>query len=96
MQARTSLLGNCPLCGSPVLEGNKNYYCARYKTGCRFVLWKETAHASVSQADVSALLSGKKTRLKNCVGKAEKTFQARLYLKDGTVAFDFEKTPGRS
>jgi DNA topoisomerase-3 len=91
-----SSLGKCPLCGSGVLEGKKSYYCSGYKTGCGFTVWKETAHAPVSQADMAALLSGKKTRLKKCMGKEGKPFQARFYLKDGVVVFDFEKASGRS
>jgi DNA topoisomerase-3 len=88
-------LGKCPLCGSPVLEGKKSFYCAGYKAGCGFTVWKETAHASVSAADVTAMLSGKKTRLKKCAGKDRKPFEARFYLKEGKVAFEFEKAPGR-
>lgn len=31
-------LGKCPRCGSPVVEGTKNYYCTN--RDCRFSLWK--------------------------------------------------------
>ena len=89
-------LGKCPLCDSPVCEGQKNYYCSGYKTGCSFVIWKEIAHATVSTADVSAMLSGKKTRLKKCKAKDGKLFSARWYLKNAEVAFSFEKAQKRS
>ena len=29
----------CPVCGSPVYEGQKNFYCS--DRSCRFTLWKE-------------------------------------------------------
>ena len=32
-------LGCCPLCGEPVMEGEKLFYCVR--RDCRFALWKE-------------------------------------------------------
>lgn len=32
-------LGKCPRCGSPVFEGNKNFYCSN--RACSFCLWKE-------------------------------------------------------
>ena len=33
-------LGKCPRCGSPVFEGNKNFYCSN--RACSFCLWKES------------------------------------------------------
>ena len=33
-------LGKCPRCGSPVFEGNKNFYCSNRV--CSFCLWKES------------------------------------------------------
>jgi hypothetical protein len=49
----------------------------------------------VSAADVTAMLAGKKTRLKKCAGKDGKPFEARFYLKEGKAAFEFEKVLGR-
>lgn len=34
-------LGKCPLCGKPVYENKKSFYCSGYKEGCKFSLWKE-------------------------------------------------------
>lgn len=33
-------IGVCPRCGSPVYEGEKNYYCSAQ--GCSFCIWKES------------------------------------------------------
>jgi len=83
--------GKCPLCGKPVFEGKKNYYCEGYKEGCKFVIWKEICTASVGEPDVKLLLAGKQTKAKKCKSKAGKEFQAAFYLKDGRVEFKFEE-----
>jgi DNA topoisomerase-3 len=82
-------LGQCPLCGAPVYEGKKNYYCAAYKQGCQFVIWKEICQAPVGVQDARTLLTGKITKLKKCRNKAGKNFDAAFYLKDGKVELSF-------
>ncbi|MDR1107120.1 MAG: hypothetical protein LBL44_12255 [Treponema sp.] len=89
-QAQRKSLGKCPLCGGEVFEGKRNYYCAAYKEGCHFVIWKEICQASLGAPDAEALLSGKDTKLKKCKSKAGKDFQARFFLKDGKVEMRFE------
>ena len=34
--------GKCPLCGGDVLENTKAFYCAGWKNGCKFTLWKDS------------------------------------------------------
>lgn len=34
-------LGKCPACGSDVYEGDKSYGCSNWRSGCKFVIWKE-------------------------------------------------------
>ena len=60
-------LGKCPLCGGEVYESQKSYHCENYKGDdpCKFAVWKEICGAKVTEADVLALLAGKKTGLKN-------------------------------
>ena len=86
--ARESI-GKCPLCGKPVYEGKKNYYCAGYREGCGFVIWKTTGGAAVSKGDAAALLGGKKTKVKKCKNKDGKGFSAAFRLKGGKVVFEF-------
>jgi DNA topoisomerase-3 len=59
--------GLCPLCGKPVAEGKKNYYCTGYKEDppCAFPVWKEVAGAGVSVTDLKLPVSGKPTGMKN-------------------------------
>jgi DNA topoisomerase-3 len=88
-QKQETSLGKCPLCGNLVREGQKNYYCGGYKNGCKFSIWKEVSHASISSNEAAALLAGKKTRIKKCKNKDGKQFEARFYLQDGQIKFDF-------
>jgi DNA topoisomerase-3 len=88
-QARKSP-GKCPLCGGVVFEGKRSFYCANYKEGCRFAIWKEICRASITAQDAEVLLSGKDTKPKKCKNRAGKDFQARFYLKDGKVEMRFE------
>jgi DNA topoisomerase-3 len=30
----------CPICGKPILENAKGFYCSGYKEGCHFSIWK--------------------------------------------------------
>jgi DNA topoisomerase-3 len=88
--------GLCPVCGNPLREGEKNYYCVGYKQipPCRFSVWKTVAGAKVSLEDVKMLVSGKPTGIKKCTSKNGKRFKAVFVLeKDGKLAFRFpEKT----
>ncbi len=34
-------LGQCLLCGSPVLENRKAFYCSKWRSGCRMTIWKD-------------------------------------------------------
>jgi DNA topoisomerase-3 len=91
--------GLCPLCGNPLREGEKNYYCAGYNQAppCRFSIRKEVAGAKVSLEDVHLLVSGKPTGIKKCTSKNGKRFPAVFVLeKDGKLVFRFpEKKPPR-
>lgn len=33
--------GKCPLCGSEIIEGQRGFGCSNWKSGCKFVIWKE-------------------------------------------------------
>jgi DNA topoisomerase-3 len=91
-------LGFCPLCGKPLAEGKKNYYCTGYKQVplCVFSIWKEVAGAKVSVADVKLLVSGKPTGVKKCASKNGKRFSSVFVLEqDGKLAFQFPEDKPR-
>lgn len=89
------ILGKCPLCGSDVIEGTKGFGCMGYKTGCKFVIWKE---------DATLGHYGKKTNktlVKQLLKKGEGTLKG-LKTKNGTkfdaivsYTFDQDKAVGK-
>jgi DNA topoisomerase-3 len=86
-------LGNCPKCGSPVVETKKAYGCSAWKSGCKFAMWKTVAGKRISKTQAKQLLdSGKTGQLKGFKSKAGKPFAAALTL-DGEqkVKLEFDK-----
>ncbi len=89
-RARSAGLGNCPLCGAEVREQQKSYSCSGWKQGCKFVIWKTIAGKKIGVRTAKTLLTrGETSRLKGFKSNAGKSFDARLKLVDGKVAFDF-------
>lgn len=40
-RSKQKSLGACPFCHSPVYENSKAFYCAGWKNGCKFTVWKD-------------------------------------------------------
>ncbi len=71
----------CPVCGKPVKESAKSWFCTGYKEGCKFKsLWKETRGAKFTKSDIKALCEGKKTSLKKCTKKDGGSYECRFIL----------------
>jgi DNA topoisomerase-3 len=84
--------GVCPLCGKPLGENAKSYYCTAYTSNppCRFTIWKEIAGAKIGIRDMALLLARKPTPVKKCISKNGEPFEASLVLgTDGKIAFAF-------
>lgn len=47
-------LGACPRCGADVIEGQKDYGCSNYRSGCRFLIKKTSERGMMSKNEVSA------------------------------------------
>jgi DNA topoisomerase-3 len=94
IQVFQNTTGECPACGAPVVPGKYSYYCAGQKTsGCGFSVGRVICGAAVTEADIKALLAGKKTGLKSMKSKAGKDFKAYLQLdKDHKIRFEFKET----
>lgn len=61
---KTNSFGKCPLCGRDVLENTKAFYCAGWKGGCKFTLWKDSLKpygVEIGGAFVNKLLKAGKT-----------------------------------
>ena len=60
-KANSNALGKCPLCKGDVLENAKGYYCAKWRGGCKFNIWKRgtaSNQRALSAKEVAALLAG--------------------------------------
>ncbi len=84
-------MGPCPMCQAEVRNFPKSYSCSRWQEGCKFTIWKVVAKKKISDAQVSKIISNKKSDLiKGFKSKAGKNFDAFLVLgKDGVVSFEF-------
>lgn len=39
---KNNVFGKCPVCGKDILENTKSFYCAGWKQGCKFSIWKDS------------------------------------------------------
>lgn len=90
-------LGNCPRCGKPVYEGQKNFYCADRK--CQFALWKndrffESQGKKMDAGTAKKLLATGKIHYKDLRSqKTGRTYEATVVMADsgeGYVKFNLE------
>jgi DNA topoisomerase-3 len=84
--ATPGTIGICPRpgCGGHIFMGRKGYGCSNYKTGCGFVVWKESFGRTLTDAMVKTLVEkGKTGKLKFGGGReGEEAYEARIVLKD--------------
>ena len=48
--------GDCPRCGSQVIQGNRGYGCSAWKDGCKFVLWPTYKDYELDAGEIRELL----------------------------------------
>lgn len=77
------VLGNCPLCGHAIIEGQKGFGCSNWKKGCKFVIWKNdkflaTMKKKPTKTMVKALLKNGVATVKGLTSKNGKKFDAKL------------------
>ncbi|WP_096635307.1 type IA DNA topoisomerase [Clostridium cochlearium] len=80
-------LGKCPQCGNPVIEGNKGYGCSNWRSGCRFIIWKNDKYMQsfgkkVTKDMVKILLEKGRVGFRNLKSKKGNVF---------TACFTYEK-----
>lgn len=85
-QAGRDTVGKCPRCGNPVYEGEKNFYCSNYKSGCKFVLWKnnkffEAFDKKITKKVAAALLQESKVKMKGLKSKSGNVFDADICVE---------------
>lgn len=76
-------LGKCPLCAHDVVEGKKGFGCSNWKSGCKFVIWKNdkflaTMKKKPSKTMVKAILKNGVANVKGLTSKNGKKFSANL------------------
>ena len=93
-------LGQCPKCGGRVFEHGRNYVCenaASKDKSCAFRSGRVVLQQPVERAQMAKLLaSGRTDLLPQFISRFGKPFKAFLVLKDGKVAFEFEKREPRA
>jgi DNA topoisomerase-3 len=93
---RKKIIGKCPVCGGPVYEGAKTFYCRN--NDCGFRLWKENRFLESMRKNLTAqmaeeLLNEGRTYIKGLYSKKkDKTFDAYLLMEisDGRPYFSLE------
>jgi DNA topoisomerase-3 len=84
----SSRLGDCPLCGHPIIEGKKGYGCSDWKNGCNFVLWKQLYGVPIDKDTASQLLQNHRTLKAFAIKPEQEVFYAQLTLtKQGEVGY---------
>jgi DNA topoisomerase-3 len=74
-------VGPCPVCGNPVVEGEKSFGCSNWKNGCRYTIWKDDKYIAsfgkkISKEMVELLLKNGKVGFRNLKSKKGNTFSA--------------------
>jgi DNA topoisomerase-3 len=88
--AAEDILGVCPICGQPVIEGKKAYGCSAWRAGCKFTIWKEISAKKISPAQAKKILkNGKSDLIKGFTSKKGTNFDAFLKLEGGRTVFEF-------
>lgn len=89
------VVGKCPICGKPMCESSKSWYCAGYKDNpkCNFTIWKKICNKTISENHVKELLEkGKSGLIKGFKSNQGNEFSAYLILKeDYSIGFEKEK-----
>jgi len=91
-----AVIGVCPSpgCGGNIFMGRRGYGCSHYKSGCKFVVWKESLGRTLTDAMVKALIGkGRTGKLKFPGTDGGEAFEARIVLKNdktGELALERE------
>ncbi|WP_430786357.1 type IA DNA topoisomerase [Virgibacillus flavescens] len=77
------VLGKCPNCEGSIIEGYKGFGCSNWKSGCKFVIWKNDKYLATMRKKptitmVKSLLNTGSAYVKGLVSKRGKKFNAYL------------------
>lgn len=97
MSKERNAIGKCPVCGNPVENRPKGYFCSDRE--CRFALWKnnryfESIGKSLTDSMAEKLLSHGRIQLNGCKSaKTGRTFNATVLMEvdeTGRISFSME------
>ncbi|MFZ3579501.1 DNA topoisomerase [Virgibacillus sp. DJP39] len=76
-------LGKCPQCEGMIIEGRKGFGCTNWKSGCKFVIWKNDKYLATmkkkpTKTMVKSLLSSGNAFVKGLASKKGNKFDAYL------------------
>lgn len=86
-------VGKCPICGNPIIEGEKGFGCSNWKNGCKYTIWKNDKYIegmgkTVTKGMVEILLKNGKVGFRGLKSKKGNTFAAYLrYEKDEKTGY---------
>jgi DNA topoisomerase-3 len=81
----------CPSCGAELVEGQRGFGCSAWRTGCRFVIWKEVGGKKITASIARTLVEKGKTRvLKGFNGPDGSPVSGRLVLENGQASLEIE------
>jgi DNA topoisomerase-3 len=77
--------GKCPVCGNDIIEGQRGFGCSNWKSGCKFVIWKEdefikSLKKKVTKTMVKKLLKDGKAELKGITDRDGAKFDGYIAL----------------
>jgi len=91
-----AVITSCPRpgCGGTIIEGKRGFGCSAFRTGCKFVIWKDQHGKTVSPSMAKALVEKGRTSLLTFKHQEDgRPFKARLSLEDveqGTIVVQAE------
>lgn len=79
-----STIGSCPRagCGGQIFMGRKGYGCSNYKTGCGFVIWKESFDRTLTDTMVKSLIEKGKTGKLKFKASEDEAYEGIILLKN--------------
>ncbi|RHW42282.1 type IA DNA topoisomerase [Neobacillus notoginsengisoli] len=101
------VLGKCPACGGSIIEGQKGFGCSNWKSGCKFVIWKNDKFLAALKKKptptmVKSLLKNGSANVRGLTSKKGTKFNAILrYEKNPEKDYyswkmDFDNQPRRN
>jgi len=84
-----------PGCGGTIIEGKRGFGCSAFRSGCKFVIWKEQQGKTITATMAKSLVEKGRTSLLTFKGHSEDSgYKARFVLSSnelGTIAIHNEE-----